>query len=73
MSKDGELTCSKRESVGCNSASQYAAQCTDGATVVDVYVYDVDHVGQMDGSDVLVPLACDASGDRSKCAITVMC
>jgi hypothetical protein len=63
VGKDGELTCIKAENQGCNSASLYTAQCIDGASVVDVYVYDKDHLGQTDGLAVDVPTACGPTGD----------
>ena len=67
VAEDGELTCAKTERLGCDSAPSYTAQCTDGASVVDIYVYDESSVfGQTDGSEVELPTACDASSDRSK-------
>jgi hypothetical protein len=67
VAEDGELTCAKTETLGCDSAPSYAAQCTDGASVVDIYVYDdSSDFGQTDGSEVELPTACDTFSDRSK-------
>lgn len=63
----GELTCAKSSSLECGLAATYTAQCKDGSSVVDVFVYDDSSIfGQTDGSEVELPTACGASGDGSK-------
>jgi len=65
--KGGELTCAKTDSLECGLAATYTAQCKDGSSVVDIFVYDDSFVfGQTDGSEVELPTACGASGDVSK-------
>jgi hypothetical protein len=67
VAEDGELTCAKTETFGCDSAPSYTAQCTDGASVVDIYVYDdSSDFGQTDGSEVELPTVCDTFSDRGK-------
>lgn len=55
-----ELTCSKST---CGLMATYTAQCKDGVTVVDMFVHG-KLFGQMDGTAVFVPSACDASGNH---------
>ena len=65
---NGELTCSKTDSVECKSVTTYTAQCIDESTVVDIFVYDDDDLslfGQLDESEVELPTACNTSGNGS--------
>jgi len=67
VSKDDELLCSKTESLDCGLSATYTAMCTDGDTVVDLYTFDDDPTifGQVDGTGVVVPSACEPSGDQT--------
>jgi len=64
---DGDLECKKFASVDCGAAATITMQCQDGASVLDLYMYDDSTLFvQTDGSEINIPRACDASSDRSK-------
>ena len=67
VSEDDELVCSKTLSQDCGFSTTYTAMCTDGVTVVDLYTFDEDPTvfGQTDGTAVVVPSACEPSGDQA--------
>jgi len=65
----GELQCFSIQDVGCGSVSTISAQCTEGSTIVDVYVQDDSQLGlfdQLGGSPLIVPEACSSSGHKHK-------
>jgi hypothetical protein len=67
VNKDDELICAKTQSLDCGFSTTYTAMCTDGDTVVDLYTYDEDPAvfGQTDGTVIVVPSACEPSGDQT--------
>jgi hypothetical protein len=59
--------CAKLNALDCGAGATYTAKCTDGATVIDIFAYDDDSIfGQLDGSGIAVPSACDPTGDPKK-------
>lgn len=65
---DDNLHCSKFDSLACGLTTTISAKCSDGASVVDIYTYDSDPsvFQQTDGSAVIVPSACGATGDATQ-------
>ncbi|KAI2496385.1 oxidoreductase [Fragilaria crotonensis] len=65
---DGELTCTRFNDLKCGLTTTFTAICQDGATIVDLYMYDSDSdvFSQQDDAPLVVPLACGASGDGTK-------
>ena len=68
VSRGDELTCTKFSNLDCGFATTLTAQCEDGATVIDLYVQDEqpDLFYQKDGSSLVVPEACEATGSAEK-------
>jgi len=64
----GDLECVKKNDLSCGLAETYTAHCTDGIAVVDLYSFDEQEglFGQTDGTDMVIPLACGASGTETK-------
>ena len=65
VATNGELTCSRFDSLSCGEISTFTAVCQDGATVVDLYTYDSDGrlFSQTDDAPIVVPTACGVEGD----------
>lgn len=68
INADGDLVCERKSNLSYGLADTYTAHCTDGIAIVDLYSFDTKSglFGQEDGSGLVVPLACKASGDEKK-------
>jgi hypothetical protein len=65
IASDSELVCHK--TLDCVEQREFTAKCVDGATIVDLYAHGHAYK-QADGSPLVIPKACDASGsDNSLC------
>jgi hypothetical protein len=62
----GDLECDKKSNVSCGLSETYTAHCSEGMAVIDLYAYDGSIFSQSDGTNLVVPLACDGTGDESK-------
>lgn len=60
---DGNLRCSGYTNVPFGNVATLRAQCNNGWAIVDLYARQKNLFSQQDGSDVLVPTACDGSMD----------
>jgi len=72
---EGDLTCDTFATEGCLNTKTYTSQCTNGVTVVDLYVYDEapDLFGAPDGAPIVMPAACSQFGDeRQMCHFRYM-
>jgi hypothetical protein len=64
----GELECEKVSRVPCGLVDTFTAKCTDGVVVIDLYVFDEQDglFGQSDGGSLVIPSACNPSGNMQK-------